>query len=130
MMRQGKVKIISLNWDIVTLGFCPIHFTITFAGKQMFISIPVGNIVKLKIVKPGFHCTYIGELYVMAGLKSKFNLCCCTIKFDYFTLVYIFLYSGAWDEINNQMGFFLINIIFLTNFPLGKKCQLKIIFGS
>ena len=41
---------------IVIPRFCPIHFTITFAG-QMNVNRYTGNIVIPKIVKPGFHCT-------------------------------------------------------------------------
>ena len=44
-LRSGnKIPIvkpgISLNLKIVELGFCPIHFTITFAGEKKLIVIP------------------------------------------------------------------------------------------
>ena len=42
---------------IVISGFCPIHFTVTFAGTYHIYRY-TGDIVISRIVVSGFHCSY------------------------------------------------------------------------
>ena len=53
---------------IVIPRFCPIHFTITFAG-QTNVDRYTRNIVIPKIVKPGFHCmSYPGYSSIFSSM--------------------------------------------------------------
>ena len=57
---------------IVISGFCPIHFTVTFAGTQN-IHRYTGNIVISRIVISEFHCIII---LIEASKRSYFLIAC------------------------------------------------------
>ena len=98
---------------IVRPWFCPIHFTITFAG-QTTVDRYTGNIVIPKIVKPGFHYT---------PLKYQKNvLLHCKLPFR----ISVRLPKICWEKFALHLGEYRVTLSICLNIFCIMKIQMPI----